>query len=156
MKSKSCIVGYQGWSYWNQWQFELNFGSNWLRKHLIMSNIEILEENQHNVANKRKCNLCDYASSYTSHLKQHLKVHTGEKSHKCNHCSSAFSSTSSLNSHLKTHSGERSYKCTQCDYDSCFASDVRKHTKIHNREKKQRNVTFVTTPILPKINWGNI
>ena len=30
-----------------------------------------------------KCNQCEYASSYASALKTHLKKHTGEKSNKC-------------------------------------------------------------------------
>ena len=31
-----------------------------------------------NVQRRKKCNLCDYASSHTGHLKAHLKTHSGE------------------------------------------------------------------------------
>ena len=31
-----------------------------------------------------KCSQCEYVSSNTSHLRSHLKTHTGEKSNKCN------------------------------------------------------------------------
>ena len=36
---------------------------------------------------KRKCNLCDYASSQASHLRRHLKLHSGvlETNLKCNY-----------------------------------------------------------------------
>ena len=33
-----------------------------------------------------KCNQGDYASSYSSSLRFHLKAHSGERSNKCNQC----------------------------------------------------------------------
>ena len=55
----------------------------------------------------RKCNQCDYASPYASHLMAHLKTHSGEKSNKCNQCDFASSQAGNLRTHLKTHSGQR-------------------------------------------------
>ena len=54
-----------------------------------------------------KCNQCDYASSYASALRAHLKLHSGEKLNKCNQCDYASSYASALKTHLKIHSGEK-------------------------------------------------
>ena len=54
-----------------------------------------------------KCNQCKYISSRVSHLRQHLKTHSGEKSNKCNQCDYASSQATNLRTHLKIHSGEK-------------------------------------------------
>ena len=65
-----------------------------------------------------KCNQCDFASSYASNLRAHLKRHSGKKSNKCNQCNFESSQVSNLRTHLKTHSGEKPNKCNQCDFAS--------------------------------------
>ena len=40
----------------------------------------------------------------------------------CNQCEYASSRTGDLRDHLKTHSGEKSNKCSQCDFASSHAS----------------------------------
>ena len=57
--------------------------------------------------------------------------HSGEKSNKCNQCDFASSYASALRTHLKTHSGEKSNKCNQCDYAASLASNLRRHLKTH-------------------------
>ena len=54
-----------------------------------------------------------------------------EKSNKCNQCDSTFSQASHLRTHLRTHSGEKSNKCNQCDYESAYAQVLRDHLKSH-------------------------
>ena len=44
------------------------------------ANVKILRKNTDNVIKSNKCNQCDFASSYASALRRHLKTHGGEKS----------------------------------------------------------------------------
>ena len=68
---------------------------------------KIFSERVVNVKMAKRCNLCDYASSHAGHLKEHLNMHSGEKSNKCSLCDFASTQASDLRRHLKTHSGEK-------------------------------------------------
>ena len=80
-----------------------------------------------------KCNQCDSTFSQASHLRTHLRIHSGEKSNKCNQCDSTFSQASNLRTHLKIHSGEKTNKCNQCDY----ACSEPSHLKTRSGENKK-------------------
>ena len=56
-------------------------------------------------------------------------MHSGEKSNKCNQCDFASSYASALRAHLKTHSGEKSIKCNQCDYASMQVEESQEEIK---------------------------
>ena len=45
------------------------------------------------------------APSQAGYMKDHLKIHSGEKPNKCNQCDYATSHAGHLRTHLKTHSG---------------------------------------------------
>ena len=47
--------------------------------------------------------------------KQHMDIHTGEKTHQCRQCDKTFNRNSYLKRHILTHTGEKLYKCSQCD-----------------------------------------
>ena len=91
-----------------------------------------------------KCNQCDFASSYASALRRHLKTHSGEKPNRCNQCDYASSQASDLRKHLTIHSGEKPNKCTQCEYASSRSSGLRSHLKTHSGKSKQWNQLIVT------------
>ena len=43
------------------------------------ANVKIAKKTTDNVIKSNKCNQCDYASSQAGNLRQHLKMHNGEK-----------------------------------------------------------------------------
>nr|XP_020007973.1 zinc finger protein 2 homolog [Castor canadensis] len=49
-----------------------------------------------------------------SHLTQHERIHTRQKTCKCSQCGKTFGLKACLTMHEITHTGEKSYKCSQC------------------------------------------
>ena len=77
------------------------------------------------------------------------------KSYECNQCDYASSQAGDLRNHLKIHSGEKSNKCNQCDY-AFSRQEIWGHIWKRTLEKSQINATNATMHLLRQAIWGTI
>ncbi|XP_066294968.1 zinc finger and BTB domain-containing protein 14-like [Branchiostoma lanceolatum] len=92
--------------------------------------------NQDHLARPFECGQCKFRFKMLSHLKTHVRIHTGEKPYHCAMCPSRFTRKDHLTQHLRTHTGERPYQCHLCPNSFTQKSSLNMHVaRRHNSHK---------------------
>ena len=113
---------------------DLNYDDN------SINNGSLNHNNNFNLNLKHLCEVCDKSFKTQNILRQHMRIHTGDKPFVCNICSKAFSQMASLKYHSATHSDERPYSCDYCSKTFKLKPPFKKHVR-ECRSKHDFNLT---------------
>ena len=77
---------------------------------------------------------CDKKFARKTNLQLHMRIHSGEKPHACALCGRCFSDVSAFRRHCRTHSGEKPFRCEFCEQKFTQASTLYNHRKTCHRK----------------------
>lgn len=86
------------------------------------------------------CDICGKLFKFPFRLKEHKRIHNGEKPYRCLVCDKSFSRQNTCRLHMRLHSGEKPFRCRYCDNSFKHSSSRIKHERELHISKVADNV----------------
>ncbi|KAJ7992078.1 hypothetical protein DPEC_G00274830 [Dallia pectoralis] len=81
------------------------------------------------------CHFCGQCFNWTSNLKRHMMIHTGERPYRCGDCGKGFRSSDCLTKHRRIHTGDKPFPCPVCRRGFNRRDNLKVHMRIHTGER---------------------
>ncbi|XP_077996468.1 uncharacterized protein LOC144449765 [Glandiceps talaboti] len=83
------------------------------------------------------CNECGKGFNYSTHLKDHMRIHTNERPFVCNECGKEFNRRCNLKVHWRSHTNESPFVCTECGKGFNQTGNLKRHMMMIHKNERQ-------------------